>query len=260
MAAARPFFGLLTVLDGVAAGLAGHAVWQARHAVGPNWAVAVAAGLSFPLVLMAAAWLARRRMLSKILWWGVALATGNGASLIGVPLTHAWQAGVTAMTLPAAVLIGVYSGWHAIAPGSAGFRLYLGIVVPAGEAWQAVLVRPGGVTETSPAATLTEAVGVVKARVRELRPGRFVMTGLHLIVMPWADAGGDCDTWFRVSGPPGRLTATARRRPRVKGATVEEIVTAVESTPGIDLSRTALWWPGGPRAVNPGGPGQPTLP
>ena len=164
------------------------------------------------------------------------------------------------MTLPAAVLIGVYSGWHAIAPGSAGFRLYLGIVEPADAAWQAVLVWPGGVTETSAAATLTEAVGVVKARVRELRPGRLVMTGLHLIVMPWADAGADCDTWYRVSGPPGRLTATARRRPRVKGATAEELVAAVESTPGMDLSRTALWWPGGPRSVNANGSGQAALP
>lgn len=134
------------------------------------------------------------------------------------------------------------------------------IVVPAGEVWQAVLVRPGGVTETSPAATLTEAAGVVKAKVRELRPGRLVMTGLHVIVMPWADAGADCDIWYRVSGPPGRLTAAARGKPRVNGATAEELVAAVASTPGIDLSRTALWWPGGPRSVNTEGSDQPTSP
>jgi hypothetical protein len=243
---ARPLFGLLMVLDGVAGALAGHAVWHARPAVGSAWTAAVAAGLAFPVVLMGAARLARRRVVRRVLGWAVVIAVGNGVGLIGLPLTHAWQAGVAAIVVPVAAVVAGYTGWLAVAPRSAGFELCLGIVARDGDGWNAVLVRNGRVTETLSAVTLTEAADAVKARVRELRPRRLAMTGLHLIVVPWADAGLDYDKWYRVSGSPGRLTAAVRGRPRVNGATVEELVAAVESAPGTDLPRTALWWPGGP--------------
>jgi hypothetical protein len=53
--------------------------------------------------------------------------------------------------------------------------------------------------------------------------------------------GGGSGGGYRVSGRPGRFTAAARPRERpVKGATLEEILAAVESAPGTDHSRTAL--------------------
>lgn len=49
----------------------------------------------------------------------------------------------------------------------------------------------------------------------------------------------------RISGSPGRLTAACRGRPTVTVPTAEDLVAAVERTPGADLSSTALLWPGG---------------
>jgi len=210
--------------------------------VGSAWTAAVAAGLAFPVALMGAARLARRRVVRRVLQWAVVIAVGNGVGLIGLPLTHAWQAGVAAIAVPVAAVVAGYTGWLAVT----GFEFCLAIVTRDGDGWNAVLVRNDRVTESLSAATLTEAAGAAKARVRELRPGRLAMTGLHLIVVPWPDAGLDYDKWYRVSGSPGRLTAAVRGRPRVNGATVEELVAAVESALGTDLPRTALWWPGGP--------------
>ncbi len=41
------------------------------------------------------------------------------------------------------------------------------------------------------------------------------------------------------------MTAACRGGPSVTGPTAEDLVAAVERTPGADLSRTALLWPGG---------------
>ncbi|HLI40814.1 MAG TPA: hypothetical protein VKV35_04135 [Streptosporangiaceae bacterium] len=241
-AAARPALGLLALAAGVTGFLEGRAVWQARTAVGPGWAAAVAGGLALPAALMAAAWLARRRrMVSRVLWWAVAIAAGNGYSVLAVPLTRAWLAGMAAIPLPVDVVALVLLGWHA-----ASYRLFVAVVGRDGDGWGAAVSGDGRAAAVA-AATLSAAAAAAQARVSELRSRRRSVAGLHIVIAPWPGAVTGFETWYRISGTPGRLAAACRGRPTARGATAEELVAAIERTPGINLSRTALLWPGGPR-------------
>lgn len=220
-------------------------LWTAAPVVGAGGALAVTAGLAVETALWAIVFLTqrRRRVLSRVLAWVAAIAAGNGFDLAYAPINNSWEAGVAALALPVAALGTVIGAWWAVAPPGLGFTPYLGVVTRDGDGWLVVLTRDG-VAETVTAATLTSAVRALRDRVREMRSGPLQLTALQVVVLPW-DHGGDYDTWYRVSGRPGRFTAAARPRERpVKGATLEEILAAVESAPGTDHSRTALLVPG----------------
>jgi hypothetical protein len=228
-------------------------LWTAAPVVGAGGALAVTAGLAVETALWAIVFLTqrRRRVLSRVLAWVASIAAGNGFNLSYVPINNSWEAGVAALALPVAALGTVIGAWWAVAPPGLGFTPYLGVVTRDGDGWRVSLTRDGvsaarpeAVTDTVTAATLTGAVRALRDRVREMRSGPLHLTALQVVVLPW-DHGGDYDTWYRVSGRPGHFTAAARSRERpVKGATLEEILAAVESAPGTDHSRTALLVPG----------------
>jgi hypothetical protein len=252
----RSAAGLFAVLLGYTTVLCSIHLAQAGRTVGSGYGLAVAAGLAFPVVLIAALiliWWATRKSSALIfgipglgvLWFGCFIYASPAVYNHGFPLeviTSPVQAAALALTVTGAATLTLMTGliivrppdtasrgWRDPAPGGPPPGLITGLAGPRKNGWSVTWVCAGRVPAPIHAPSLSLAATVASATVASLFAHGTVdaATEFQLAIYPWPYHDGPV---FDITGGPGSFTARDGAT-SVPGATLEDLIAAAQRMP-----------------------------